>query len=74
MRTFENFNKTGKCPICGTNEDSPPVLIPVVGSNKDGGMTYRAEQIHLKCINLFLHTDTLGDGDWVIEMKFTPKG
>ena len=60
MRTFENFDKIGKCPICGTNED--------------GDKIYEATQVHLKCIDLFIYKNKFNDGDALIAMKFNPKG
>ena len=54
MRTFEHFNQSGApCPICGTNEDKPPVLIPLGGTEE--GNFCQALQIHLDCIDLIAH-------------------
>jgi hypothetical protein len=74
MRTFDHFSKGVNCPICGTDKDSPPVLVPIEGTNKDGGMNYEAVQVHLECIDLFMHKDYFNDGDALIAMKFAPKG
>lgn len=51
MRTFEHFNaSTVPCPICGTKEDKPPVLIPIDGTGD--GKIAEAIQVHLDCIEL----------------------
>jgi hypothetical protein len=51
MRTFKHFNQSGApCPICGTVDDKPPVLVPIYGTEDDG--ICEALQIHLDCINL----------------------
>ena len=51
MRTFEHFNQFGDpCPICGTHEDKPPVLVGIHGT-QDGNIC-EALQVHLDCINL----------------------
>lgn len=53
MKTFVKFPEQSKCPICKTNKKGKCTLIPIVGTNEDGGMTYEAEVIHLDCINLW---------------------
>ncbi len=56
MRTFENFNDTGDpCPICGTVKNTPPVLIPIDGTNEDN--ISEAIQVHLECLNLRVAKD-----------------
>ena len=51
MRVFKHPNIHGfKCPVCGTAEDSPVVLIKIYGTEKDGIM--EAEQFHVKCLDL----------------------
>lgn len=51
MRTFDHFNKHGApCPICGTHDDKPPVLISIDGTEDDG--ISEALQVHLECIQL----------------------
>jgi len=51
MRTFEKFNDSGSpCIICGTKKNTPPVLIPINGTEEDN--ISEAEQVHLDCINL----------------------
>lgn len=51
MRTFEHFNANGKpCPLCGTREDKPPVLVAIAGTEDDG--ICEALQVHLDCIDL----------------------
>lgn len=51
MRTFEHFNQSGApCPICGTVDDKPPVLVAIHGTENDG--VCEALQVHLDCINL----------------------
>ena len=51
MRIFEHPNMEGfKCPICGTAEDKPVVLIGIDGTEEDGNI--EARQYHLSCIEL----------------------
>jgi len=57
MRIFKGFNKNGKCPICGTNEDKETVLIGVTGTEEGNNM--QAEQFHLECLDL-LYNKELG--------------
>ena len=50
MKTFDHFNTTGApCPICGTWDDKPPVLVPINGTESGGNV--EALQIHLDCID-----------------------
>ena len=51
MRTFEHFNQTGDnlCPICGTNDDKPVVLIPILGT--EDGHNIQAIQVHDDCLS-----------------------
>jgi hypothetical protein len=66
MRAFEHFNSSGApCPICGTVDDKPPVLISIQGTSNDG--ICEAVQVHLDCINLIAYRD---NGKIVIEMQF----
>jgi hypothetical protein len=39
-----------KCPICGTNEDKPVVLVGISGTEE--GCNIKARQYHLECIEL----------------------
>jgi len=56
MKIFNHFNSSGTpCPICGTVEDSPPVLIPIHGTKDDN--ICEALQVHLKCIELSAYRD-----------------
>ena len=52
MKVFDHPNTYTKfvCPICGTGDDKPVVLIPIDGTEKDGIM--EARQYHLDCIKL----------------------
>jgi len=50
MRIFKGFNKNGKCPICGTNEDKVTVLIGIIGTEERNNI--QAEQFHLDCLDL----------------------
>ena len=47
MRVFKNYNKVTACPVCGTTDDEPAVLIPVPGTEDDGLM--EARQLHAHC-------------------------
>lgn len=57
MRTFEhpNISDNWVCPICGTCEDKPIILIPIVGTEE--GNIIQAEQFHVDCINLYYHKE-----------------
>lgn len=57
MRKFEHPNTSNNwvCPICGTNEDKPIVLIPIVGT--EDGNNMQAEQFHIDYIDLMYHKD-----------------
>jgi hypothetical protein len=58
MRPFEHPNMDNfKCPICGTNEDKPVVLVGISGTEE--GCNIRARQYHLGCIELMeeIHQD-----------------
>jgi hypothetical protein len=76
MRTFEHFNASGApCPICGTNEDKPPVLIPIDGTEDDG--IEEAMQVHLECLQLRVKKSFRGDEMMIYqlaeEIKQTPE-
>ena len=47
MNIFPKFNKTSKCPICGTNKKGKAVLIGVDGTEHDKNI--QALQYHLDC-------------------------
>lgn len=56
MRVFEHPNMEGfKCPVCGTSDDFPVVLIGIYGTQE--GFNVQAEQIHLKCLELTWYRD-----------------
>jgi len=49
MRVFDHPNMENfKCPVCGTNDDKPVVLIGIAGTEEDHIM--QAEQVHLDCL------------------------
>lgn len=51
MRTFDHPNMTNfRCPICGTADDKPVVLLPIIGT-EDGNIC-EAKQFHFDCIDL----------------------
>lgn len=52
MKTFEhpNLDTDWICPICGTREDKPIVLIGIAGTEE--GNNIQAEVFHLDCIEL----------------------
>jgi len=50
MKIFKQFNTSGNCFICNTNENKPCVLIPKDNTEDDG--IEEAEQVHIDCINL----------------------
>ena len=55
MQIFETPNRSGtwRCPICGTNKDSPVTLIPIEGTLK--GRIMEAVQIHIECLDLTIY-------------------
>ncbi len=52
MRVFDEPNLGGgwTCPICGTAENKPVVLVGISGTEQ--GRNMQAEQVHLDCIDL----------------------
>lgn len=48
-RTFEHFPETATCPLCGTNKDSPCVLIPIDGTLKVS--ICEAKPVHAECVH-----------------------
>ena len=65
MRLFEHFPQGGKikCPICGTEEDRPCVLLPIDGTWD--GYNCEAAPTHAGCI-----TDKLGEFRYHREIGF----
>lgn len=56
MRVFDHPNINNfRCPICGTADDKPVVLIGIAGTER-GGIA-EATQFHLDCIDLTYHVD-----------------
>jgi len=47
-RVFPNMSDGVICPLCGTSEDKPCVLVPILGTEKRGNM--EAKPTHLNCI------------------------
>ncbi len=50
MKTFEHFNQSTICPICGTKDDKAAVLIPIDDTDKEG--ICECMQVHFDCIRL----------------------
>ncbi len=46
-RTFDHFPGDVTCPICGTNDDGPAVLVEIYGTAKDEIAT--GQPMHLAC-------------------------
>ena len=55
LRTFENFPKDSKCPICGTSENGECILIGVVGTEE--GLNCKAEVFHTGCLEMWYDED-----------------
>lgn len=56
MKIFNGFSQGDHlCPICGTDEDKPVVLIPIHGTTK--GNIAEAAQVHADCLrdNLYYY-------------------
>lgn len=49
-RIFTHMNKTGDvaCPLCGTNEDAPVILVRIEHTERDG--IAEAMQLHADCV------------------------
>jgi hypothetical protein len=47
-RIFPKFNKHTKCPICGTTDDKPAILLQIDGTEDDG--LVECMQVHLDCV------------------------
>lgn len=68
MKTFEHFNQGSVCPICGTNEDKPPVLVGIHDTEK--GNICEALQVHLDCLHLTAYRE---DDKLIIAMAVEEK-
>ena len=58
MRIFDEMNTDGKydCPICGTKEQKPVVLIPMAGKGDRSDKKVQnceARQFHVDCLDLW---------------------
>ena len=71
MKIFEHFNKNATCPICGTNEDAPCVLIGIVGTEK--GNNQEAKAVHVKCLPYFMMDTVPPTYEDTIIYGFIPK-
>jgi hypothetical protein len=73
MRTFDHPNVSGgwRCPICGTSDDKPVVLIGIDGTQEGGIM--QANQYHLDCIDLAETRNPDGRNQLALVMFFQPK-
>jgi len=49
MRSFKCFPFESRCPICGTGDDAPCVLIPIDGTQR--GNNIQAQPVHVECLN-----------------------
>lgn len=73
MRTFEHPNLDGfLCPICGTADDKPVVLVGINGTEHDN--LVEALQYHLDCITLTLIRRSELPGHDAIVMFYENKG
>ena len=48
MRTFENFPKDNKCPICGTNDNRECILVGKYGTQEKN--ICQAIPVHADCL------------------------
>ena len=56
MRAFDHPNMQDfVCPICGSNEDKPVVLVGIAGTQRD--RIIKAKQVHLHCLDLVYYPD-----------------
>lgn len=71
MRVFEKPNMTNfKCPICGTSDNKPVVLVGIDGTQE--GYNIQAVQYHLDCIELTQYSGQ--DGRRFIGQMVDPEG
>ena len=71
MRVFNEPNMTGfKCPICGTSDNKPVVLVGIDGTQD--GYNIQAVQYHLDCIELTQYSGQ--GGRRFIGMMVDPEG
>ena len=47
-REFASFPATAVCPLCGTSENSPSVLMPIAGT--ENGKLCEAAPVHSACM------------------------
>lgn len=74
MNVLEHPNMSNfKCPICGTSEDKPIVLIPIDGTEVPGTRRQKARQYHLECIQL-TESEIHGVGVTALHQMFISKG
>jgi hypothetical protein len=53
MKVFQGFNQAGAaCPVCGTKDDKPTVLVPTPGTEVGDRMV--AKQVHEDCAVIVL--------------------
>jgi hypothetical protein len=72
MKIFERFNPGGRaCPICGTNDDKPCVLIPI--ADKHDGSIYEAAAVHVECLDLVLYEEPVQPHYDIISQSFKTK-
>lgn len=70
MRVFQKGNWSAKqdvCPICKTAKEGEVTLVSISGTNKDGGFTFEAKQIHLDCIDLMLVTNFKSGKEYLLQ-------
>ena len=71
MRVFDEPNMTNfKCPICGTSNNKPVVLVGIDGTQD--GYNIQAVQYHLDCIELTQYSGR--GGRRFIGMMIDPEG
>ena len=50
MHTFDNFPQDRRCPICGTADDRPGVLVVDADEAVGGIVRHAAHPVHLDCL------------------------
>ena len=50
MKSFDHFNQSTACPICGLSDEGMSVLIPIDGTGD--GRIAECLQVHLDCIDI----------------------
>jgi hypothetical protein len=65
--TFEHFPDNKPCPICGTTDDAPCVLVPMAWTQE--GRNVEAVPTHASCILNNIYMPTEGQPFMVVRLE-----